>query len=99
MTPCCARTCSGSLSSQINTTTCSSVCQDRGWYLCRAGSTYCNGYTFTYGGVCNSANGDPPCPDGYCCIFDTYNAAAPYLCLSCNNPSLPNVCTTATGSG
>ena len=85
--PCCAETCNGVASYYPNTTSCGLTCLDPGGFRCLSGSTYCAGGSFDLGGYCNAANGDPPCPTGYCCVFNTYYSSAPYACMKCTTPS------------
>ena len=85
--PCCAGTCNGVASYYPNTTSCGLTCLDPGGFRCLSGSTYCAGGSFDLGGYCNAANGDPPCPTGYCCVFNTYYSSAPYACMKCTTPS------------
>ena len=85
--PCCAGTCNGVASYYPNTTSCGLTCLDPGGFRCLSGSTYCAGGSFDLNGYCNAANGDPPCPTGYCCVFNTYYSSAPYACMKCTTPS------------
>ncbi|UJR12529.1 hypothetical protein I4U23_016704 [Adineta vaga] len=70
----------------MNTTTCSSICQDSDSWMCRSTSTFCKSGIFTSGAYCNTGAGHSPCEDGFYCVYDAYTSGGPYLCMKYNNP-------------